>query len=255
MRLPIPGGSVLLVLGVIYLKQWLKVRALEQASKVLSDRPMSCLGTPLISSKGLSASMTLMSETRPLPTRPPLSPLSTNSSELRSDSSSSSGSHSPYSANSENFYFPILSAEGHLLPPPPTSSRRSWIDARPSDLSERPLPTPPPVTSPIFAPIPRTPKRWSFGPTHDESLSPERKDSAVIGLYAGIEIGGDGSFELLRDDHDISPRGIRSSPTMTRVARKAGMYQPQRATFHRSLSAEGEDLEYEAGSSGHGHRL
>lgn len=136
-----------------------------------------------------------------------------------------------------------------------TSSRRSWIDARPSDLSERPLPTPPPVTSPIFAPIPRTPKRWSFGPTHDESLSPERKDSAVIGLYAGIEIGGDGSFELLRDDHDISPRGIRSSPTMTRVARKAGMYQPQRATFHRSLSAEGEDLEYEAGSSGHGHRL
>ena len=137
----------MIILGIIYLKQWLKSRARDQVSKMSSDRPMSSLGTPLMSSASQFARTNLVSPSRPLPTRPPLSPLSTNSSEfLRSDSSSSTGSHSPYSPTPENFHFPILSADGHLLPPP-ISSRRSWVDVSTPTEGERPLPSPPQAAS------------------------------------------------------------------------------------------------------------
>ncbi len=246
------GGSVLLVLGIIYTRQWLRSRAQEHALNDLSDRPMASLGTPLMSTGAGFTSPNLMASPLVALVRPPISPLSTSSSELRSNSSSSSGSHSLHSPNSENFHFPLLSADGHLLPPAPASSRRSWIDASALDAMDRPLPSPPPVATPIFAPAPQTPKRWSYISPR-ESPSPERSDVGVVGLYSGIEIMGDDSFELLRDEI-VEPRRKKPlSPTITRVSQPVGMYQPQKATFYRTLSAEGEDLGYEDGSSGHGH--
>jgi hypothetical protein len=64
------------------------------------------------------------------PTAPPLSPYA---------DSHSSGSGSPRTSPPSEFHFPILSADGHLLPPAPASASAS-IHARDAD---RPLPAPP----------------------------------------------------------------------------------------------------------------
>lgn len=210
--MPVLGCSTLLVLAIIYLRRWLKTHNRDKTSKVLTDRPMSSLSTPLVSSIDQFPSSHPRSRSPSIHKRRPLSPLSNTSSEMRTNSSSSSESHS---TSSDNFHFPILSAEGHLLPPRPASSRHSWIDATSTDSGERPLPTRPPLASPIFAPIPRTPRRWSYQPAQEESPSPERNTGPIVGLYSGVGMRGDGSFELLKEEYDVEPKDIRSSPKMT----------------------------------------
>lgn len=205
------------------------------------------------------------------------------------------------------FHFPLLSADGHLMPPMPASSRQQTWNISEGDLgsgagagaglgASRPLPNAPgtPVEpyeyeqyqeyqysySPnpsyendnhyenemdekavlsyyeeepeprvhLVAPTPRTPKRWSYEPPHS-TPSPERSDEGsnshqVIGLYPSIEYRGDGSIDYGYGqrrgvDDDAS---IRSSPRVAQVQDTFGFHQPQSATYHRSFSAEGEDI-------------
>jgi hypothetical protein len=185
---------------------------------------MSSLGTPLMGSSFASPFMA---------SRPTLSRLiSTTPSESHSYENHSSQGHyssedshitpgSPFSPNPDDFHFPILSADGHLLPPPAASSRQSWIDA--SQTLIRPLPSPPLASSEIIQPIPKTPTRWSY--QQERSPSPER----VVGLYAGF-------------DRDYETASLHSSPRMTHVERPVSVYEPHRAMLYRSLSAEGEEL-------------
>ena len=242
---------MLLILGAIYLRHWLKARSRTKLFEAAPDRPMSMLATPLIPSEtGFTRPLPVSSRKAAPPPRPALVTHYTGVSEQDSSSLYSHSSYSPYSPNPESFHFPILSADGHLLPPPPVSSHRSLGSQ--DDSGARPLPTAPPVLSAIIAPVPVTPQRWSY---RASSLSPDEEEGDVIGLYSGIEIRGDGSIEMLRDDYDVEPRGIAASPTIARVHKPIGVFEPHRATFYRSLSAEGEDLDQlERSTSGHGRR-
>lgn len=209
------------------------------------------------------------------------------------------------------FHFPLLSADGHLMPPVPASSRAQTWNISEGDLGMgsgvvvRPLPNAPGTginTGPegeaydyeqyeeyqyqydyspnpsyengtvhddekatlsyyehaeeqepmvqLVAPTPRTPKRWSYEPPHS-SPSPDRSElseshetAQIIGLYPSIEFRGDGSIDYGYGrargvDDDAS---IRSSPRVAQVQDTFGFHQPQSATYHRSFSAEGEDI-------------
>ena len=77
----------------------------------------------------------------------------------------------------------------------------------------------------------------------------------MVGLYSGIEIRGDGSLEMLRDESDADPKDVVVSvPRLSRVVWPVGAYQPHQATVYRTLSAEGEDIRYESESSDHEYR-
>ncbi|KAK4686904.1 hypothetical protein P7C73_g3219, partial [Tremellales sp. Uapishka_1] len=251
-------GVVLLVLASIYVYRWRRVKQSSRQGHVVPERPMSSLGTPLMGSR----------RSRRPPSQPPssiypaslapLSPLSSNSSEFHPLETSSTGSHSPnslYSPNPESFHFPILSADGHLLPSP-LASRRSWIDAsEPLASGVRPLPSPPTDGDVEQANLPKTPRKWDHQPTLGESPSPERVvRRSVVGLYSGIDLRSGGSLEILRDDYDIDTARLGSSPTVTRVNGLFEMYRPQSATFHQTFSAEGEDISEIDISSEGGHR-
>lgn len=245
------------------------------------------------------------------PTRPPISPqMSTGTgsgSSYHDSSSGSSSDHShsytsPLSDQGSQFHFPLLSADGHLMPPIPASSRQQSWNISEGDLGSgtgRPLPYAPGVneneneTGPydqdqyeeyqyqydyspnpnssyghdekaimsyyeqqqqqeeprvhLVAPTPRTPKRWSYEPPHT-TPSPERSDEnpqdQVIGLYPSIAFRGDGtidySYAHVRGVDDNA--SIRSSPRVAQVQDMFGFHQPQSATYHRSFSAEGEEI-------------
>ena len=207
----------------------------------LSDRPMSSLGTPLISSR---APFDTMSSSHHVPSRPPLAPLSTQLSS-RSHSSTSLESRSSCSPSSENFHFPILSADGHLLPPPPASSRHSSSDANGSDSDGRPLPSPPPATVSVMAPLPLIPKRWSYEHTFEEINVHDTSES----LYEGVNIRSERRPESMEDYH------YDSSHVASLPKRLTKMYQPRNAEVYRTVSAEDLDLECEDRSSHGGHRL
>jgi hypothetical protein len=68
-----------------------------------------------------------------------------------------------------------------------------------------------------------------------------------------MEIRNDGSVEIIRDEYDMGQQ-VAASPTIARVDDSRGLYQPQSATFHRSFSAEGEDLAVYDLASDEGHR-
>ncbi|KAK8843416.1 hypothetical protein IAR55_007073 [Kwoniella newhampshirensis] len=216
-------GVVLVILAGIYTRRWYRAR--DKSSQAKMDRPMSSIGSPLIPRRpqlSLSRQSSLQ----------PTSPLSASSSEMHgSDSGSSSASpslYSPYSPNPENFHFPILSADGHLLPPPPASVR-SLVEV-PIEPVTRPLPAAPLSPAPLLAPVPKTTQRWSYSPV-----------SEGHGLLSGVEVRGDGSVEVLRDDYDIeTTANIMSSPTVSRVPHH--MYEPQQASYHQTFSTEGDDL-------------
>ncbi|OCF72574.1 hypothetical protein I204_06956 [Kwoniella mangroviensis CBS 8886] len=221
-------GVVLLFLGGIYLRRLQKSRAQDRAMQISSEPKMSSMGTPLMRHAGSFASLSRQVS------RAPPSPLSSDS---HSSQFSSPNPGSPYSPSSENFHFPILSADGHLLPPPPASSRKSPVELNSVGL-DRPLPVAPAsMAAPLYAPVPKSSQRWSYRtPSEDSHGYP-------AGLYSGVEIRGDGSVEVMRDDYGIETTNIRSSPTISRVDHSLGGYapQPQRATFYQSLSAEGDD--------------
>ncbi|WWC64159.1 uncharacterized protein I303_106767 [Kwoniella dejecticola CBS 10117] len=219
---------VLAILGGIYLRKLYRARAKDRASQLASEPKMSSMGTPLMRHAGSFASLSRQTS------RVPASPLSSDSSHFSSPTPGS-----PYSPNPENFHFPILSADGHLLPPPPASSRRSPVEL--ADPSARPLPLAPSSTSstaPLYAPVPKSTERWSYRTPSEDSHA----NVYPAGLYSGVEIRRDGSVEIMRDDYGIETANIRSSPTISRVDHSLSGYAPQRATFYRSLSAEGDDL-------------
>ena len=213
------GAAVLIGLAIIYVRQYLKGRRRDEVMKRgVSDRPTSSFTTPLMGQRGVfgTSHMALSSLMRDPPSHrlgafPVLSLPS--SEEPPSDESSSNESHSPsspYSDGSEHFAFPILSADGHLLPPAP-ASRRSYNDANQAgDGSQRPLPSPPLVsTSPILSPRPLTAKRFSYQPARSRSPSPERGRRPLFGLYPEVGVAYDSPFEILREDFDSGSAGIR----------------------------------------------
>lgn len=211
-------------------------------------------------------------------TRPPASPLSSYHDGSSSGGSSSSGHSvkSPMSEHSSAFHFPLLSKDGHLMPPVPASS---W-SIHDGDLGgaggmaygARPLPPAPgdeqyyeeqeqeyqyaqytpdpynvgPQAQPqLVAPTPTTPKRWSYVPPHS-TPSPDRSDESVqqiVGLYPAIDFRSDGSLSGGQYEYSLDNASLRSSPRIAKVEDTFGFHlQPQSATYHRSFSAEGEQL-------------
>ncbi|WWC73221.1 uncharacterized protein I206_107187 [Kwoniella pini CBS 10737] len=226
-------GLVLAILGGIYMRKIYRSRAKERAAQLAYEPKTSSMGTPLMRHAGSFASLPLSRQTSNVPV--PVSPLLSSDSSHSTSSSTNPGS--PYSPNSENFHFPILSADGHLLPPPPASSRRSPIEL--IDPNARPLPlAPTSPNAPLYAPVPKSTERWSYRTPSEDSHA----NLYPSGLYSGVEIRRDGSVEIMRDDFGIETANMRSSPTISRVDHSLNGYAPQRATFYRSLSAEGDDL-------------
>lgn len=308
------GGAVLLSVGAVLLYKRLRTR-----SRAKAERSQGDMSQPMISSFNQSRFSFHSSipvsplQTYQPPTRPPVSPQMSSgsgSSSYHDSSSGSSSGHShtsPLSDQGSAFHFPLLSADGHLMPPVPASSRQQTWNISEGDLgSGRPLPNapgteeygnanihendyeyeqyaydyspnpsyegyegidekatmsyyeqedpahmhlhlqPPTQTQHLVAPTPRTPKRWSYEPPHS-TPSPERSDDhahEVVGLYPSIEFRGDGSIDYGYghgrgvDDH----ASIRSSPRVAQVQDTFGFHQPQSATYHRSFSAEGEEI-------------
>jgi hypothetical protein len=68
-----------------------------------------------------------------------------------------------------------------------------------------------------------------------------------------VEIRGDGTVERLADEVDLGG-SVASSPNVAEVDRSLGLYQPQSAIYHRSFSAEGEDLAIYDFNTEDGHR-
>ena len=299
------GGAIVLSVGAILAYKRIRTRSRAKAEQASED-----MSQPMISSFNQSR-FSFQSPAAPSqayqPTRPPISPAlssvsSYHDSNSGSGSSSSSGhSHnSPVSDQGSAFHFPLLSADGHLMPPVPASSRAQTWNISDGDLGAggagagRPLPNAPgeaydqeqyeeyqyqyqyspnpsyeserdinekavlsyyeqqePQVHQLVAPTPRTPKRWSYepphttpSPDHSQSHSHSHSTEEVIGLYPSIEFRGDGSI-----DYGYGSRGmvddtasIRSSPRIAQVQDTFGFHQPQSATYHRSFSAEGEEI-------------
>jgi hypothetical protein len=141
------------------------------------------------------------------------------------------------------------------MAPLPASSRNSW-NIQEGDLgsaaSIRPLPAAPGSGSPVFyddgneeyaqyqyineyeksvdghsikSPIPYNPnQKWSYQPPSEE----------VVGLYPNEYEQG---YEYERDG-----ASIRTQSRTPRIQDTFGFHQPQSATYHRSFSAEGENI-------------
>lgn len=182
--------------------------------------------------------------------RPLISPVLSSHENQATDSSSSSthSNHSLYSPVSENFHFPILSADGQLLPPVPASARRSWVEASEVDIGARPLPSPPLEAPPTAATLHKTSQGFHL-PAQSESAGEHR---AIVGLYAEVPYD-------LRDGAERYQARMRpnvaASPTLSKNHSGAG-FAAQQATIYRSLSAEGDDdysiYEYDS-EDRHGH--
>ncbi|OCF31362.1 hypothetical protein I316_06967 [Kwoniella heveanensis BCC8398] len=230
-------GVVLLVLAGIYIRRFLKTRSRERANQLSAEPAMSSMRTPLV--YHASASASLSRQGSHLPSSPLESSSSSFHQQAESPVSSPPSPGSPYSPNSETFHFPILSADGHLLPPPPASSRRSVEEHTLYDPYARPLPPAPSVAKPtLYAPVPKSTEKWSYHGGSEES------DSYPIGLYSGAEIPYDGSIEYLREEEygaDGLSR-IMASPTFSFVQQSFGNHEPQRVSYHRTPSTEGDEF-------------
>lgn len=168
-----------------------------------------------------SAAAPLLSFSRPTLERawhstssePLYSPVSPSSSDYHDSASAHSHSSSSISSpNSDSFHFPILSADGHLLPPVPASSRSAHKEATEGDLGLRPLPLSPADQTASPSPSLRQPDIQSKAGAAVRGYTP--LPSTLVGLYPQDE-----QWEL-----------------------KLNSTAPQRATFYRSFSAEGEEM-------------
>lgn len=297
--------------AVVFIKK-LRSRSRAKAEKAQSDT------TPMMTSFNQSrfsfhAPSSPQQAYQP-PARPPPSPLMGSEASYHdhgSSSSSSSSSHSsarsPMSENSSQFHFPLLSADGHLMPPIPASSRQSWNITEGDLGSGRPLPSAPgseahgyetqeeayeyyeydyspnpfegegegekmipyqyhieekrPLPTPItqsqsqspnvhlVSPTPTKLAKWAYEPSR-HTPSPEPSDESVrqiIGLYPSLEMNRDGTiqydygYSTGHGSDNLSP-SIKSSPRVAQVQDTFGFHQPQSATYHRSFSAEGEEI-------------
>lgn len=134
---------------------------------------------------------------------------------------------SPYSPNPENFHFPILSADGHLLPPAPASAARSELLSPVP--SERPLPSPPMETSAAQYAASFMPQR-GYAPV---------SQADVVGLWPEQLHGDIGQANI----RAIPQRPVSVSPALSaspRLSPGLPYLQPQTATIHHSFSFEGE---------------
>ncbi|WVF65694.1 hypothetical protein IAT40_000425 [Kwoniella sp. CBS 6097] len=236
-------GVVLLVLAGIFARRSLRKRSRERASQLSAEPAMSSMRTPLVHHAGTFASLSRQGSH----VLPPSPSDSSSSSFHQSESAFSSppSPGSPYSPNSDNFHFPILSADGHLLPPPPASSRRSVEDHAMYDPYARPLPSAPLATqTTLYAPIPKSTEKWSYQGGSNES------GSYPIGLYSGADSHCDGSIEFL----DNEPSRIAASPTISVVDRSLGTYEPQRVSYHQTPSTEGDEFSIYEYRSDEGYR-
>ncbi|WVQ93340.1 hypothetical protein IAU59_000408 [Kwoniella sp. CBS 9459] len=228
-------GVVLLILGGIFVRRFLKTRARERASRLSAEPAMSSMRTPLVYNAGAFGSVSRQSS------QLPPSPLEASSSSFHDSGSGLSSPPSPvspYSPNSDNFHFPILSADGHLLPPPPASSRRSVEEHTLYDPYARPLPPAPDTAAPtLYAPIPKSTEKWSYHGGSEESVS------YPVGLYSGIDMQYDGTVEYLSEEHsDTTSSRKMCSPTISVVDRSLATYEPQRVSYHRTPSTEGDEF-------------
>ncbi|WVQ75438.1 hypothetical protein IAR50_005063 [Cryptococcus sp. DSM 104548] len=151
-------GVTLAILLAIYARRYFRSRSKEQASSSFAtQRPMSYANAPL---------MTTYSQDNIPSLSPSLGYYKGSGAESYKSSSdagsirsyhSQPSSHSSHSNRSEMLYFPVLSADGHLLPPPPASARSAEYEY---EEELRPLPSPPAAGSDdgvsLYAPVPKT---------------------------------------------------------------------------------------------------
>lgn len=326
------GGAVVLSVGAILLYKRIRTRS---RAKAAAEQASDGMSQPMISSFNQSRfsfhAPASPSQAYQPSTRPPVSPQMSSASSNHDGSSGSGGSsssghshNSPMSDQGSQFHFPLLSADGHLMPPVPASSRGQTWNISEGDLGMgsgvvRPLPNAPgtgtegdggaydyeqyeeyqyqydyspnpsyegegggeqgidekatlsyyeyqqhpedqareeePMVH-LVAPLPRTPKRWSYIPPHstpspdrsEQSRSESHETAEIVGLYPSIEFRGDGSIDYGygygrgRGVDDDAAASIRSSPRVAQVQDTFGFHQPQTATYHRSFSAEGEEI-------------
>ncbi|ODN74673.1 hypothetical protein L202_07009 [Cryptococcus amylolentus CBS 6039] len=150
-------GVTIAILIAIYARRYFRSRSREQASpSFATERPMSFAKAPL---------MTTYSQDNIPSLSPSLGYYKGSGAESYKSSSdagsirsyhSHPSSHSSHSTRSELLYFPVLSADGHLLPPPPASARPAEHDY---EEELRPLPSPPSDSDDgvsLYAPVPKT---------------------------------------------------------------------------------------------------
>ncbi|OXG78997.1 hypothetical protein C348_04132 [Cryptococcus neoformans Gb118] len=177
---------VLAVLAGIYARQYIKGRFGAKSSMLSTKRPpISVMSAPLITAIDPQSTTSLS--------------LSPYSSESSSTSSCPSSPYSGYSQSSRTFHFPLLSADGHLLPAPPASVRQSVKELFPVD--ERPLPSPPQEKLYLYSPPQGSPHHWTYEPLPNYPLPiGDEQGLQPIGLYPGIEI----EHAKTRGGNDIS---------------------------------------------------
>lgn len=130
--------------------------------------------------------------------------------------------------SSESFHFPVLSADGHLLPPPSPSatvgrSSRYSVDTRP---------------------LPDAPLQFRTAGQSPRMDEPRRGagQSPVIGLFPS-----EAALPPMRDVRRSRGTEYAAVPIVAnspQLEQSWGLYQPQSATYHRSFSAEGEDMNF-----------
>lgn len=149
---------------------------------------------------------------------------------------------SPYSPNPEKFHFPILSADGHLLPPAPASAARSAHLISPV-LSERPLPSPPMEQASSFSLRPISPgSTGSHGSSGSYGYAQIGKDGPeVVGLwpdqgYGESDIGQANVYLPVRSSRLSTIMGSPASVAVPQLSPGLGYAQPQSATVHSAPS-------------------
>lgn len=148
---------------------------------------------------------------------PPLSPLSPYADSYHSSPSSTHPHASPAPSSAETFHFPILSADGHLLPPAPASVRQV-IGPR----DDRPLPSPPAI-------------EYSEHNDYADPYAPVTSSRPVVGLWPE-------HLSAAPDRTPSRPESPRSAASTPRLSPGLGYLQPQpqAAVYHRSFSSEGQ---------------
>ncbi|KIR28309.1 hypothetical protein I307_03765 [Cryptococcus deuterogattii 99/473] len=165
---------VLVVLAGIYARQYIKERIAAKGSMLSTKRPpISVMSAPLITTFDPRSTMS-----------PSLSPYS---SESDSTSSCPSSPYSDYCQSTKTFHFPLLSADGHLLPAPPASARQSVKEHFPA--GDRPLPSPPQAKLDLYSFPLESPHHWTYEslPSYSSPIGDEQ-GIQPIGLYPGIEM-------------------------------------------------------------------
>jgi hypothetical protein len=186
----------------------------------------------------------------PSVSEPPYSPYAdshsshSHSSHSHSHGSQSLGSHG--SRTPSEFHFPILSADGHLLPPAPASARAIMgVEVN----MDRPLPEPPAFSAPSSSP--------NYEPPGSD-VEQTRGTSRLVGLWPetlSLATRSYAPYERTEvQDYDVShekdqypsyssrPGSIMSTPRLS-PGLEYGQVRPHRAVVHRSFSSEGQEYD------------